>query len=340
MRRSRLRPWLLALVTPVVLQAERLPDHRQPEFSTGVELVTVPVTVTSRDRKTSIGELLPADFEVFDDGRRQVVATLTRKRRPLSLSLVVDSSGSMTLGNRRELTIEAVRSIVGALQPEDEIAILFFGETIETRLPWTRIASISRVNWAGWNPYGNTPLNDGLRAGLRSIDEARNARRAIVLLTDGFENASRESTSSIVRTRQQSEATIYALGIGSANMADVKADDQHVRTQMGRSSTDLVRQIDGAVPGVPAAAPPPVLPNFDYLELLVGDSGGSVTRVLSLPEATAASRGVVNELEHEYLVGYVPDAPPDGRYHRLKVEIKRRGLSIRHRGGYLAIQSP
>ena len=321
-------------VAPVVAQ--------QPQFKSGVELVTVPVTVTSLDHNTYIAGLTAADFRLSENGDRQVITTVSRERRPISIAFVVDSSGSMGLGNRKELAVYTAQKIFEGLQPDDQIAIVFFGETVERRLPWTRVGDIKQLNWGGWVPYGNTPLNDGMKLGLQLIDEARNPRRAVVLLTDGFENASRESTSSLVKTRQQSETTIYGVGVGSANIDDLRTDMQRVQVidkeNLPRVNAEAIRQIEANTPGASQLVrPQATLPNFDYLETLVGDSGGSVSRVLAMPEVAMAARNLVSELQYEYLLGYTPTKALDGKYRKLKVEMNRRGLYIRHRGGYLAL---
>ena len=108
----------LLIVIPVAAQ--------QPEFKAGVELVTVPVTVTSNDHNTYIEGLTAADFRVTENGERQTVTTVTRERRPISVCFIIDSSGSMSLGNRRDLASQAVDRIVGQLKPDDEVSIVFF----------------------------------------------------------------------------------------------------------------------------------------------------------------------------------------------------------------------
>ena len=73
---------------------------QRPAFRAGVELVTVPLTVTHRDRDRSIGELTAADFRVFEDGVEQEVTLLDHARRPVSLTIILDTSLSMTADRR------------------------------------------------------------------------------------------------------------------------------------------------------------------------------------------------------------------------------------------------
>jgi VWFA-related protein len=336
--RKRLFVLMLGIAATVTLRGQ------QPEFKAGVELVTVPVTVTSLDHNTYIEDLTAADFRVSENGDRQTVTTVTRERRPLSLSIVVDSSGSMALGTRRDMAIEAAQRLVDGLQADDEVSIVLFGEEITLPLPWTRKRDIAKLDWSKWRPRGSTPLNDGMRVGLGMIEKAANSRHALVLITDGFENSSRESTSSIVKSRRQSETSIYGIGVGSANIQDLRSDAPRLQKPeaFGKApaTSDALRRQEALAPGAGEAVRGlQTLPTFDYLETLVGDSGGTVSRALSFPEIIMAAKNIVAELQHEYVIGYSPSKALDGKYRRIKVELNRRGLYLRHRGGYLALPS-
>ena len=110
--------------------------------------------------------------------------------------------------------------------------------------------------------------------------------------------------------------------------------------QLGGANADSLRRVESITPGASEQVRGlQVLPFFDYLEMLVGDSGGTVTRGLSFPEITMAARNITAELSNEYLIGYTPGTPLDGKYRRIKVELNKRGLYVRHRGGYLALPS-
>jgi hypothetical protein len=74
---------------------------------------------------------------------------------------------------------------------------------------------------------------------------------------------------------------------------------------------------------------------------IVVDSSGSMALGLrkELAIFAMAAKNITNELQHEYVLGYTPSKPLDGKYRKLKVELNRRGLYLRHRGGYLAMPS-
>ena len=154
--------------------------------------------------------------------------------------------------------------------------------------------------------------SDGL---LGEINGARNPRPVILLISDGGENSSRASLADIVTTRRQSETQVYAFGVVSPASAQRK----------------LVRGPDGSA--FDRSSPPSV----DVLPRIIGDSGGVEYRVSAGMDAASVARAFVDDLRFQYTIGYTPIKALDGKYRRVKVEMKKRGFKIRHRGGYLAV---
>lgn len=296
------------------------------------EVVTVPVTVTSLDRSQYIAGLTAADFRISENGDRHDVVSVTRERVPVSLAIVVDSGDVMLPGMRRQLAQEAIDKVIAALRPDDEVTVMLLGRTMETRVPWTLGKDISGLKWDGWNPTGIASLHDGLREAFSKLQEARNTRHAILVITPGFESGSRMSLSNIVKSRQASETSLFAFGIGSHRQEVAATDARGVLTTRPRTSDDI-RKLDPL--GAGEIAPKPLM-QADNLDQLVGDSGGTVTRILSMPEATMAAGNLLMELQNQYAVSFTPKKAPDGKYRKLKVELNRKGLYVRHRGGYLA----
>lgn len=299
----------------------------------GADPVSVTVTVTSRDRSDYIPGLTAADFRLSEDGDRQNVSAVSRERVPLSLAIVVDSGTTMLSGMRRELAAEAVDKVVSALGPEDEFTTLFLGRTIEQRQPWTRGNGLTTANWDRWNPIGVASLHDGLRDAFLKLQEARNQRHVTLVLTPGFESAGRMSLANLVKSRPASETSLFAFGLGPHRQEEAAVEDRRVITTRPRTSED-VRKLDPL--GTVAVDPTPLM-QVDNLDQLVGDSGGTVTRILSMPEATMAARNLLAELQNQYVVSFTPKKALDGKYRKLKIEVNRRGLYVRHRGGYLAV---
>lgn len=275
----------------------------QPSFRASIDLVTIPVTVTGRDGTAFPGELSAGDFRLYEDGVLQQVTVVSHEPRPISLCILLDSSPSMASG-RQALATRTIDAMLAALAPDDEASLLFFASTVKVSMPWTRGDAIRKVAWLEWRLSLGTALIDAMKVALRQVERANNALPVIVVVSDGDENASGTPLSGLVATRRQSETLVYA--------------------------------IDTVLP--PSRWAPPVNRAFtDFLPALVGDSGGTVFTVRSPEAGELAARAFIEELRAQYTLGYVPKRALDGRYRQVKVESTRAGLSVRHRGGYLAV---
>jgi VWFA-related protein len=169
---------------------------------------------------------------------------------------------------------------------------------------------------------GNTSLHDATLQALNLLESARNPRPVVLVITDGFDNASRFRLVDIVKTRRQSEALVYAFAV---------APDP-ATTRVEQSRNDL-----GAITPPPSFISPIGQAAVNSVSALVGDSGGTSYTVINTGSARASAHRFVDELRWQYTLGYTPAKPLDGKYRRVKVELKKRGYQIRHRGGYLAM---
>jgi Ca-activated chloride channel family protein len=281
---------------------------QQPEFKSTVQLVTVPVAVTNaaRDQLITAG-LDVTDFRITEDGVPQDISLFSQERRPVSLCIVVDASGSMAVSQRIERGVTALQKTVRGLTKGDEIAIVRFAERVTTVVPWTRTPDPSNLTWRldpGAGTMANSSITDAVKVALEEVERAANPRRAILLISDGYENASATPLSRVVRTRQQSEASLYAFGMAGPQE----------RAPGGGNLRNI-------------------------LPALVGEAGGVYWNVSTPTEAEFAAMSLLNELKYQMTLGYTPSKPFDGTYRRIKVETTVKGLAVRHRGGYLALPS-
>ena len=277
--------------------------HAQPLFRSGVDLVTLPVTVTATDALHRVGDLGIGDFRVYENDVLQELSVVSHEPRALSICILVDSSPSMASG-RQPLAIRAVDTVLQGLTGEDEASVHFFAATIRTVLPWTRAAQIAPISWLEWRLSLGTALIDALREALAQVEHARNPMPVILVVSDGGENVSGTSLAKLVATRRQSETLIYAM------------------------HTDLP----------PSRYAPLVNRAFaNFLPQIVGDSGGMIHRMRTPEEAETAARALLQELRSQYILGFVSKRPADGAYRTLKVEAVDADLSVRHRAGYLAV---
>jgi len=170
---------------------------------------------------------------------------------------------------------------------------------------------------------GSTSLHDGVSKALEIIDSATNRRPVILAITDGGENSSRTKLDRMVRTRRQSETLVYSFHITPEVTRRFKAGGGV--DQAAPAAPPLASYAGGSVEMPPT------------MEDIVGDSGGVAYRVRTNAESAEMARAFVEDLRFQYTLGYTPTKAMDGKYRRVKVEIKKRGFKIRHRGGYLAI---
>ena len=292
---------LVALILGATASAQQLPS-----FKSSVQLVTVPiaVTTTKRDQLITSGPTAE-DFRVFEDGVSQQVTLFSQDRRPTSLCIVVDASGSMASAQRLELGVSALRHVVRGLAQGDEIAMIRFAGEVTVMMPWTREPDPARLSWQldpGAGSVANSSITDAAKVALGVIDTATNPRRALLLISDGYENTSQTSLARVVTTRAQSETLVYAFGLAG-----------------------------------PLERSPGGMSLRNILPSLVGDSGGEFWSISSPAAAAAAARTLNLELNHQYTLAYTPAKPLDGKYRKIKVETTLPGLLVRHRGGYLAL---
>ena len=273
------------------------------QYRSGVDLITIPVTVTGHGGSQPRGELTAADFRLFEDGVRQEIAIVSHQPRALSLFILLDSSPSMASG-RQPLAIRAIDTLLAHLKRDDEAALSFFARQVRVAFPWTSAPALQPVSWLEWRLSLGTALIDALKEGLRQVEHARNPLPVILVISDGGENSSGTPLARLIATRRQSETLIYGI------------------------QTDLA----------PSKHAPPLSRAFtNFLPDVVGDSGGTIHRVRTVEEAESAAHALLEELRAQYTLGFTSTSPPDGEYRTLKVETVSPALTVRHRAGYRAV---
>ena len=136
-------------------------------FKTIAELVTVPVTVTSRSGDVQISGLTAEDLRIFEDGVEQRITFVDRERRPVSLCIVLDSSNSME-GKKQELAAATVDRMVAGLGPEDEASLVVFAGTSDVVMPWTPAREVPQIDWTQVESVRHDRAHRCARAGDRA----------------------------------------------------------------------------------------------------------------------------------------------------------------------------
>jgi VWFA-related protein len=291
-------------VASLVLPLQTDAQAPAPIFSVQSDLVVLDVTV--RDgRGAHVTNLQRDAFKVFDEGQRRPIQLLAHTDTPATVGLLIDSSDSMLPA--RELVIAAAAAFAEASHPQDEIFALAFNEHVRAALPphepfTSDVNTLRAALDRSIRARGRTALYDAVLAGLDYLSRGSRARRVLVVVSDGADNASRASREEVFRKAQAHNAMIYTLGL-----------------------RDPVRPREGD-PGL--------------LRDLARVTGGASFQPDDLREVDTALKDIARDIRHTYTIGYVPtQADRDGSFHRLRVEVESpdgRPLRVRGRSGYLA----
>ena len=184
-----------------------------PVFSAESELVVLQVMVEDRRGRYVTG--LSADrFSVLEDGTPQTIAFFNKQDAPVTVGLLVDSSGSMR--GVRDLVAAAATTFVASSNPEDQIFALTFGDDVRPVLPrddpfTSDGATLQRALSDAITSRGRTALYDAVAQGLRYTELGMHDRKVLIAVSDGGDNASTATFDDVVKSTQRSNALIYAV---------------------------------------------------------------------------------------------------------------------------------
>ena len=273
-----------------------------PRFSGAAHLVVLHVSVTDKGGR-AVGGLSSQAFSVLENRQPQTITFFGRDELPVTAGLILDNSISMF--GVRDLIVGAAAAFAEACDPRDEIFSLAFNEHIRAALPaatpFTSDPGVLRHSIAGViTARGRTALFDAIRAGLDYSARGRHARKVLVIVSDGGDNASAATFADALASTQASNAVIYG----------VLLNDPAVR---------------GARPEV--------------MKQLALGTGGRLFKPKSVRELGEILQTIAIEIRQTYTLGYVPAPPLDGAFRRLQVIVKApdgRPLVVRTRDGYRA----
>jgi len=174
--------------------------------------VQLTVTVTDQSGRYVNG-LQKNDFRIYVDNIQRPLQFLRRGfDTPVSVGIIVDSSGSM----RRKLpqARAAIERFVSGLDPRDDIFLLVFSTRISLRQPFTTSHSQLIGQLGLLRAEADTALFDAIMTGLSMVERGRNDKKALLVVTDGMDNASRNTLAQVVAEARRKDVLIYTIGIG------------------------------------------------------------------------------------------------------------------------------
>jgi Ca-activated chloride channel family protein len=289
-----------ALLLPSIIVAQA---QGPPVFAARSELVVVNVLV--KDRKGAYVTGLSRDaFVVDEDGVRQTIQFFAEHDAPATVGLVIDSSGSMAGVEAR--VIAAAGAFVETSNAGDEIFALAFNNRVRSALPSTArftgdAGALREALKRAFRPRGSTALYDAITAGFEYLTHGTHQRTALVVVSDGGDNASRATLDEVVKMTEASNTVIYTIGL----------IDRNERTANPR-----------------------------ILEQLAQTSGGEAFRPRNPGQVERVLRLIANDIRNTYTFGYVStNTERDYRLRRIHVAVQKPGerdLRVRARSGYVA----
>ena len=287
------------------------PQQQQPMFRTGIDAVSVDVSV--RDGTRVITGLTADDFEVFDNDVPQRIADVSYGKVPIDVTVALDVSLSVT-GALLERLRGAVGQLMRDLGPADRLKLITFNMRVSRIVDFTTdVAAVEqaiRVTTAG----GGLSVWDAVAVALVSASEP-NRRQLVVLFSDGADTTSTTDPDVLVTLAQRTNASLTSVVPTSPGSVSSGL--------LGLSGVTLVRQ-------GPLLVPP-------LLRQLAAETGGRVLPVgIINTDLTSTFRRVLDEFRSSYVLHFTPTGVERGGFHALRVAVKGRArLTILARRGYL-----
>ena len=255
---------------------------------TDVDVALVNVTVTDPYNRLVTG-LESDNFRVFEDNSEQEVVTFSSEDVPISIGVIFDLSGSMS--NKINKAREAAIQFFKTANPADEFFLVSFNERAELTSAFTNSVEDLQSRMMTTSPKGRTALLDAIYLGLSQMRGAHNAKRALLILSDGGDNHSRYNESDIKRLVKEADTQLYAIGIfdplGNRNRTPEELNGPSLLTDV----TDM--------------------------------TGGRVFSVERLEDLPDVATKIGMELRNQYVLGYHPsNKTHDARWRKIKVKLR------------------
>jgi Ca-activated chloride channel homolog len=252
---------------------------------TSVNLVLVPVTITDQLHRPVVG-LDQDNFQLFEGKKPQEIKNFSSEDAPVSIGILVDTSSSMS--DKLERAREAVMQFCEAANPQDEFFMITFADVPRLATDFTTRLENVENDLLTARSKGQTSLLDAIYMGIRKMRDARYARKALLILSDGGDNHSRHSERDVKSALKEADVTVYAVG----------TYDRYVATQEELLGPELLRAIAGI-------------------------TGGQAFTINNANEMSAVTRNIGSQLRHQYMLAYQPQsAPHDGKWHKISVKLR------------------
>jgi VWFA-related protein len=270
-------------------------------FRKDVDEVLLHATVID-DKQHLVTNLDKTAFTVFEDGRAQNIISFHHEDIPVAIGIVIDNSGSMR--EKRAKVNQAALNLVRASNPRDEVFVVNFNDEYYLDQDFTNDLLKLKEALEKIDAKGGTALYEAVVASADHLkNNAKLDKKVLFVVTDGEDNASRETLEQAVKQLQaENGPSVYAIGI--------LGDEEHPKRAKRA------------------------------LEIMTQRTGGLAFFPKTLDEVDEISRSVARDIRNQYTIGYKPTNPKGaGGFRQIRVEAKAKGqrkMTVRTKSGYYA----
>lgn len=278
------------------------PDDR---IRVKTDLVSLTLTVTDPYGRYVSG-LGKNAFTIFDNNQEQEITYFSDADAPVSLGILFDVSGSMS-GDKINKARKALERFISTSHPSDEYFLIAFNSRAQLLMDRTRDGEALLRKLTLVRPKENTAFYDAVYLGVERVTRGTHQKRAMLIISDGQDNASRYNFGEVRRLMKESDVVTYSVGI------------------MDRGDSSSSQGMQGQA----------------FLDELSSVTGGKSFYPQTDIEMDEIFERIALELRNQYSIGYIPkDFQPDGKWRKVKTKVKPpRGLprlTVRSREGYYA----
>jgi Ca-activated chloride channel homolog len=286
--------WLSASFLSGTVSVWAINRSDQPDIRVDTTLVVIPVTVTDAQNRFVLG-LEKKDFALSEDGVDQKLSQFAGENAPMSVVLLVDTSGSM--GAKIDISQRAVAQFLKMMDQHDEACLIEFSDRVKVVEPFSNDASLIESKLSNVEPQGLTALLDAVSVGLQEMRKAKNTRKALIIISDGGDNNSRYTAAEIKDLVKQADVQVYSMGV------------------FERFPMLLLSAAEVSGPKL--------------LSQLSEQTGGRAFSASNASDLPVIATRIAIELRNQYVLAYVPlNRKKDGTYRHVEVKVKAEpGLS-------------
>jgi VWFA-related protein len=278
----------------------RVNEDDQTQIVVTANLVLLPVKVTDA-RGTFVPGLKLQDFGVYEDGQLQKLTVFEEGDTPVTVGLVVDHSRSM--GPKLPDVIIAVSSFAHSSNPQDEMFVVDFNDDVSVELmrgkAFSNDAKELEEALKAVSARGRTALYDAVSEGLHHLQYGHLEKKALIIISDGGDNASHFKYSEVLAQARQSQSLIYSIALVGSDLEEE---------------------------------------NPDLLRRLCKDTGGIAYFPREGESVANVSQEIARDLREQYTLGFVPqNIKRADVFRKIEVKVTAPGhgrLRVRTRQGY------